>query len=492
MSSYTWNYGADKRLLDRMKDSSTLGYMDTGAQWTFTKTDSIGIIKGSSIDLFVDLWNSPNNPGVFWYQAAAILGQSEIKQGSPIFKLYGDGGYGRKPRWEAFQTVTQVYAQRTAGLSGATVSTFAPALATSPDQVESKMNTQRLAEMQGRRFTGDSDFARETTRYLSKKGYSALEIGAYLRAKDEKERSFIRRVAQQRINAATNGPITRQSQTATGGGSGGGRGSGRGNGSNPAANTEPVSLPQLETRLVVRMPTGYLPPSNLDSITKPALHQTFLNEDGQVEAYTYHFDYVPSNIRYSSLGSEWVEIPRAENFPFVDWGSYQLMKVSMSWIIAYDRIEPGGATVHDGIYRSVDSSINLLRQMAKRKYPVSIVNMDDLLSIQLQRSEVDGSIRGMQFVITDLNITAARRTTDPSTGKSTSPSRISVAQCEMTLQEIPIETVQIASLPNLQIPFTPPKAPRSGGIPSINDPGFVDLSAPRQIVPEALNTAAGP
>lgn len=490
MTSLTWNYKADKRLLDRLKVSRTQGHVGPNAnEWTLNKSDYVGIVKGQTIDLFVDLWTSPTDPSIYWYQNAAILGQGELRNGKPRFTSYGMGGYGKKKRFEAFQSTAQVYQQRTTGLSGTTTSTFATPLSTTADSVEAKLNVQGLAAIAGRRFEGDSEFGKEVTRHLSAKGYSNLEISAYLRAKDENERSYIRRIAETRIRADLARAFGNQSQNAGAGRGGGGSG---GNGSNQAANTQPVSLPQLETRLVVRMPAGYLPPSNLDSITKPALHQTFVNEEGQVESYTYHFDYVPSNIRYSSLGSEWVEIPRAENFPFVDWARYQLMKVSMSWIIAYDRIEPGGATVHDGMFRSVDSSVNLLRQMAKRKHPVSIVNMDDLLSVQLQRSEVDGSVRGMQFVITDLNITAARRTSDPSNGKASSPSRIAVAQCEMTLQEIPIETVQIATLPNLQIPFVPPNAPRGGGIPALPDPGFLPISPPRSIVPEALNTAAGP
>ena len=174
----------------------------------------------------------------------------------------------------------------------------------------------------------------------------------------------------------------------------------------------------------------------------------------------FTFRYIPQGIKYSGLGSEWVEIPRAEDVPFVDWARWQLMKVSFSFIIANDRTEQGGRIVPDGLESSVDSQIEQLRRMAQRKNPVMLFNFDDMLSFQLRRGAANRTSPNMEFVINDLSITATRRTTDPTDGTPTTPSQIAVAQVEITLTEIPVEVVGIVALPPIQSPFIPP--PKKG------------------------------
>lgn len=342
------------------------------------------------------------------------------------------------------------------------IDTSESAASTAANVAASAENRQFLLDLTRRRTTFYSGQALvDTQAMLAKMGYTQAEINAYVRAQTDAER--------RRVDAIVRARKAAQTSVGGGGGStGGGSGSRAGSSANPAANFGPVSNPQLQTRLVVRMPSGFTVPNpaELAAITKPAINQVFTDPSGKVFSYTYIFDFIPNNIQYSGLGSEWVEIPRAENFAFVDWSRYQLMKVSMSWVVATDRVEDGGAIVNDGLFNSVDSNIATLRRMAQRKYPVSIVNMDDLLSVQLKADDNNPrSVRGMQFVITDLSVTASRRTGDPSTGGSTSPSKIAVAQVNMTLQECPIESVQIISMPTLSIPFTPPSAPGSSGNP---------------------------
>jgi hypothetical protein len=377
-----------------------------------------------------------------------------------------NAGAGRPTTSTSTPNASGVYdsnQQRTPSVSSSTTSTYSSSATPKRDTLTSWM--QAIA---GRPYTGDLrsiSFAEKAEAALMAKGYSRLEAQAYLKAKDDTERGYVKKYAEDRIKAALD-KLFGGSSTGGSGGSGNGSSSSS-NGSNTSANYAPISFPDVQTKLVVRMPSGFQIPNQsvLNAITVPAINQTFLDESGKIQSYTYQFDFIPQNIQYSGLGSEWVEIPRAENFAFVDWNKYQLMKVSMSWIMALDRTETGGATVHDGMFNSVDSRILDLRRMAQRKYPVSIVNMDDLLSVKLKVDQKDGvlrSVSGMQFVITDLSVTASRRTSDPSTGQPTTPSKIAVAQCQMTLQEVPIESVQIVSLPKLNIPFIPPtKAPSS-------------------------------
>jgi hypothetical protein len=186
---------------------------------------------------------------------------------------------------------------------------------------------------------------------------------------------------------------------------------------------------------------------------------------------TFVFPYIPQNIRYADIGSEWQEIPRALNAPFVDWARYKLMKVSMDFLVAA-QFRPGGdgttSQVSDGLMNSVTNELNMLRRMAANKFPVYLEGFDDILQVQMARSRFE-TPRGMQFVINDLSITAARRTIDEKTGIATYPSNIAAAQVSLTLQEIPVETVTLVKLPPLDLgtPLVGKPGSGGGGIPSL-------------------------
>jgi hypothetical protein len=227
---------------------------------------------------------------------------------------------------------------------------------------------------------------------------------------------------------------------------------------------EPPPPPKPETKIVVRMPKGYAPPFSTAG-TKPRMtqRQLDLTDSGQAIGTvtdTFIFPYIPQNIRYSDIGSDWREIPRAMNASFVDWSGYKLMKVSMDFLVSAQyipsiknkdgKVIAQGTAVSDGLMTSVTNELNMLRRMATNKFPVTLEGFDDILQIQMARSRFEQP-RGLQFVIQDLNITAGRRTIDATTGLATTPSLISAAQVSITLQEIPVETVTIVKLPPLQL-----------------------------------------
>ena len=237
--------------------------------------------------------------------------------------------------------------------------------------------------------------------------------------------------------------------TGGGGGGGGGRG-GRG-----GASTQTSTAYELDSvvKLIVRMPIGYAGVAKSTS-RNPGFVQTWREEDGKTYTEEFLFRYIPQNIKYDGLSSEWIEIPRAENIPFVDWSRWPLMKVSMSFLIASDRVEPGGQTVPDGMSTAVEPQIQKLRQMAQRKSPITFINMDELLTVQLRRGKELG--RGLEFVINDMSVSATRRVTDFSNGGASIPSGISVAQVEMTFTEIPVERVSLVYLSPIATPDIPP------------------------------------
>ena len=227
---------------------------------------------------------------------------------------------------------------------------------------------------------------------------------------------------------------------------------------------QPPPPPKPETKIVVRMPKGYAPPFSTAG-TKPRMtqRQLDLTDSGQAIGTvtdTFIFPYIPQNIRYSDIGSDWREIPRAMNTSFVDWSGYKLMKVSMDFLVSAQyipsikdkdgKVIAQGTAVSDGLMNSVTNELNMLRRMATNKFPVTLEGFDDILQIQMARSRFEQP-RGLQFVIQDLNITAGRRTIDETTGLATTPSLISAAQVGITLQEIPVETVTIVKLPPLEL-----------------------------------------
>lgn len=262
--------------------------------------------------------------------------------------------------------------------------------------------------------------------------------------------------------------------TTTGSGSGGNRPPRNKKNNGPA---EQPTLPAPVIKIVTRMPRGYagrgaaasVRPQMVQRYTKPAtVDAPAVNLDD-----VFTFRYIPQGIKYSGLASEWTEIPRAEDIPFVDWARWQLMKVSFSFIIANDRTEQGGRTVPDGLESSVDSQIEQLRRMAQRKSPVMLFNFDDMLSFQLRRSAANRTSPNMEFVINDLSITATRRTTDPTDGTPTTPSQIAVAQVEITLTEIPVEVVGIVALPPINSPYLLPPPPTRGKNPNQLEYGLI-------------------
>jgi len=261
------------------------------------------------------------------------------------------------------------------------------------------------------------------------------------------------------LTGGRSNPITgtAASGIAPSGGNGNSTSSGGGSATNNPADLLPVPTPVL-TAVRVKAPFGYLkPPSNVED-SRPQLLQTFPKSPGfgeiiadnvnMPQTEVFYFPYIPSNVSYSGLGSTWTEIPRTGDLPLVEWSNYNLLKVSFEFLLAQDRTEPGGVRVPDGISVSVEDDINTLRRMAQRPYPISVYGMDSLMRIVLRRAATTG--RALEFVITDLQVSAMRRT------QEAGDSLITAATVKITLSEIPIEEVNVA---RFKLPVVPPKRP---------------------------------
>lgn len=302
----------------------------------------------------------------------------------------------------------------------------------------------------------NQDLQQLVTKILTERGYGASDIAWFINP--------------------TSTPAGFQSRAGTAGGGGGTRTPGAptsGNGSPTNQRPTPDVAPTpAVTKVVVRAPFGYSKPPSKAPDTRPQIVQNYVDyvkDASTVDGYKersgqdiFHFPYTPNNISYSGLGSEWTNIDRQGNYPLVEWAKWQLMRVEIEFLLAEDRVVPGGAKVPDGIYVSVQNRLNTLRRMSQRQAAVSVFNLDDLFRVQVRRAAKTG--KPMQFVIADLNVTATRRSMD------SIEKEITAATVKLTLQEIPIENVTIVKMspPKLTDPVIPKRKEET--VEEINDP----------------------
>lgn len=166
------------------------------------------------------------------------------------------------------------------------------------------------------------------------------------------------------------------------------------------------------------------------------------------EPRRFEFPFVPNQVNYSGLGAQWTEIERTGNFPIVDWTSFQLLKISFNFDVVDRQLENKTGF---GLYWSCEDQIRTLREMAQSPYPVTFLNMDQFMSDEI-RYPLFTRGRGIEFVIAEFSVTAVQRTPSksPLLSGTIIPNQISRATCSMTLQEIPIEAIDIVQMPPIK------------------------------------------
>ena len=216
---------------------------------------------------------------------------------------------------------------------------------------------------------------------------------------------------------------------------------------------------------VVRGLPGYRPNTRpTASITgQPELVQTYtVSTDGswgKAPERRFIFPFVPREVTYSGIGTQWTEIPRSGNYPIVDWTGFNLLKISFNFdIVNMDYENKQGF----GLNYSCEGQITTLREMAQTPYPVTFLNMDKFMEKEV-RWPLLTSGRGVEFVIGEFSVTAVQRTGGGTIKDGSDANQISRATCSMTLQEIPIETLDIVQMP----PIKPcPKKKCPGDVPT--------------------------
>jgi hypothetical protein len=79
--------------------------------------------------------------------------------------------------------------------------------------------------------------------------------------------------------------------------------------------------------------------------------------------------------------------------------------------------------------------------MASAPYPVVLLGFDEMLTNEVRYPFNSG--RGVEFVITDFAVSSLFRTVDGA---------INRAQCDITLREVPIESIAYIDFPSLKFP----------------------------------------
>jgi len=252
--------------------------------------------------------------------------------------------------------------------------------------------------------------------------------------------------ALEQLNNSQEGTKTSPASTTSGSNSNLATGGG---GTSSSTGTAPNSTIKATVR--VRGNFGFIEPGEIEG-GGAQMVQYYKAGNSQAPLTARHiFTPKPNEINYQNLGSEWTEIERSGRIPLVDWKNYKLMRVSFQFLVIPDatyRLGAFGQTADDGITLSIDSKLEVLRNMASRPYPVILYGFDELLANANPYSFSTGA--GVQFAITDFSISSMIRTSNGS---------INRAQCDITLQEVPIEYINIISLPKL-IPGQTIRPPR--------------------------------
>lgn len=255
-------------------------------------------------------------------------------------------------------------------------------------------------------------------------------------------------IREGKILAAIAGGLSRKAATekvdsAGTGANGGGGATGGATSSNIGQNNS--TQRESVTKVKVRGNFGYLGVGEKDGTLSQMVQMFSLPEDILPRTARHIFTVSPNQISYSNIGSDWREIERVGQVPLVDWNNYKLLKISFQFLIVPDKSETYGrlggfsdSATNASITTGIDKKLRNLRAMATRPYPVALFGFDDMLTNQLRFPSDKG--RGVEFVISDLNISSVFRTES---------GEINRATCDITLQEVPLEAIRIIEMPKL-------------------------------------------
>ena len=177
--------------------------------------------------------------------------------------------------------------------------------------------------------------------------------------------------------------------------------------------------------------------------------------------YSFYFPFTPQQIQYSNVGPELSEIQRPGKLPIIAFNRYRARQISLKILLAVPQ---------DGLFTSVDESMDYLFAMANTARPVYFTNMDRQISNPLASTTSTSSPKIFWSII-DLNFSSTRRNLD---------NQVVVAEANLTLVENMNPIAKIADRPTIKYTEAPPQTPRSGNKPKETD--YLTVTQVRQII----------
>jgi hypothetical protein len=141
---------------------------------------------------------------------------------------------------------------------------------------------------------------------------------------------------------------------------------------------------------------------------------------------SFVFPFTPQQIQYGNIGPELMEISRPGKMPLVAFSKFKSRQLSVKFLIAVPS---------DGLFTSIDDSLELLFDMANLARPVFFTGMDKQISNPLGSTDAS---RNIFWSIQDLNFSSIRRN---------EANQITAAEANMTLIENVNPNIVVADLP---------------------------------------------
>lgn len=184
---------------------------------------------------------------------------------------------------------------------------------------------------------------------------------------------------------------------------------------------------------------------NTTTKTKPAplvagMH-TVKTGDASQEPMSFYFPFTPQQIEYSNVGPELTEIQRPGKMPIIAFNRFKSRQISLKILLAVPQ---------DGLFVSIDESMEFLFKMANSALPVYFTNMDRQISNPLSTSTSSNDAK-IFWSITDLGFSSVRRNEN---------NQVVVAEATLTLVENMNPITKVAELPVISYTEATPQTPK--------------------------------
>ncbi|MGA0129172.1 MAG: hypothetical protein ACO3I1_07805 [Burkholderiales bacterium] len=165
-----------------------------------------------------------------------------------------------------------------------------------------------------------------------------------------------------------------------------------------------------------------------------------VRKQGEPDVPPFVFPFTPQQVQYSNLSPEISEISRPGKTPLIAFNRYKAKQVSFKFLIAVK---------NDGLFISVDESIDQLQRIVNSTRSVYFTNLDK----QITNSLTTGNTNGIFWSIIDFSLSSIRRNAD---------NKIVAAEANITLVENVNPTIKVADLPVITYTSAVPQSNKPG------------------------------